>query len=327
MHVVTNQIPREFIRSVRLRSRPAQNQRGWLSLGSGGQTGNYEENFEFNGSASTFKASIPEDVQSGRYGMLVYLHGDGAGDYNWFWNSSKQIAARHNMIAVHVLSPTATATGAAGGIAGDSNADILNALLHDRILTRYNIDNPASYSSGQSGGPTFMTGTWMNKYAQQFMGGSVLMCGGLLFTNSTMQAPPEWRKAYKLRIETTANDFLNSGLKGPVRGMNPSAWTLRLTTQRGLPDLTARSIRRLLKSWNPVLQRSLTAAPRAPLYCSLPTNKIGCVADLPDAVCEKRGLERRAASRLSPPHFCNFHCSGRVDHVRGDGPCASRPCP
>lgn len=230
MHVMTAAIPREFIRSVRFRSRIANNQRGSLSLGSGGQVGDLEADFGFQGSTSKYKVSIPDDVQSGNYGMLVYLHGDGAGDYNSFWNSTKQIASRHNMIAVHVLSPTGNENGRSWWISGDSNADFLNTLLNERILKLYNIDKSRVVFSGQSGGPTFLTGTWMNKYAQQFGGGAVLMCGGLLSTRTTMAASNEWRRYFKLRIETTSSDFLNSGAHGAQQRFEGYGMDVQLAT-------------------------------------------------------------------------------------------------
>ena len=55
MHVIAGGFPHEFIRSVRLRSRIANNQLGSLSLGSGGQTGILESDYEFRGSSSKFK--------------------------------------------------------------------------------------------------------------------------------------------------------------------------------------------------------------------------------------------------------------------------------
>ena len=230
MHVMGGGFPREFIRSVRFRSRIANNQQGSLSLGSGGQTGNFESDFEFNGSNSKYKIAIPEDVQTGRYGMLVYLHGDGAGDYSSFWNSTKQISSRHNMIAVHVLAPTGNENGKSWWIAGESNADFLNALLNEQILQRYNIDKSRVVFSGQSGGPTFMTGTWMNKYAHQFSGGAVLMCGGLLRTSTTMEASNDWRRYFKLRIETTSSDFLNPGAHGAQQRFEGYGMDVQLTT-------------------------------------------------------------------------------------------------
>lgn len=229
MHVVTREIPHQVIRSVRLRSNaPAAN--GWLSLGSGGQTGNYEENFEFNGRSAKYRVSIQDDVQTGRYGMLVYLHGDGAWDYEGFWRSSKEIAFRHDLIAVHVQAPTSSGAGRSWWIAGDANAEYLNALLHERILRLYNINKSRVIFSGKSGGPTFMTGTWMNRYMQQFAGGAVLMCGGMLHTNTRMEAAADWRRAFKVRIETSSGDFLNSGAHSALQRYEQYGMDVQLTT-------------------------------------------------------------------------------------------------
>jgi len=231
MHVVSRQIPRQVIRSVRLQNKnPAANANGWLSLGSGGQTGSYEETFEFKGNTAKYRVSVQDDVQTGRYGMLVYLHGDGAWDYEGFWRDSKAIAFRHDLIAVHVQAPTTGNAGRSWWIAGDSNAEYLNALLQERVLRLYNIDRSKVIFSGQSGGPTFMTGTWMNRYMQQFLGGAVFMCGGMLYSNSGMEASSDWRHYFKIRIETTTGDFLNGGAQNARQRYERYGMDVRLTT-------------------------------------------------------------------------------------------------
>jgi hypothetical protein len=236
MHVITREIPHQVIRSVRFRNRnngaaPGQaNNNGWLSLGSGGQTGSYEETFSYNGSTAKYRVSIQDDVQTGRYGMLVYLHGDGAWDYEGFWNSSKEIAFRHDLIAIHVQAPTTGGAGRSWWIAGDANAEYLNALLHERVLRLYNIDRSKVVFSGQSGGPTFMTGNWMNRYMQQFAGGAVLMCGGMLSASPRLEAPEYWRDFFKIRIETTTGDFLNPGAHSALQRYQRYGMDVQLAT-------------------------------------------------------------------------------------------------
>ncbi len=231
MHVVSREIPRQVIRSVRFQNKnAATNNNGWLSLGSGGQTGSYEETFEFNGSAAKYRVSVQDDVQTGRYGMMVYLHGDGAWDYDGFWRDSKAIAFRHDLIAVHVQAPTTGNAGRSWWIAGDRNAEYLNALLQERVLRLYNVDRSKVIFSGQSGGPTFMTGTWMNRYMQQFLGGAVFMCGGMLYSNTGMEASSDWRHYFKIRIETTTGDFLNSGAQSARQRYERYGMDVRLTT-------------------------------------------------------------------------------------------------
>ena len=195
-----------------------------LSGGTGGKVGFNEYSFAAsNGKRSVYKYTAAADVHSKAegYGLLLYLHGDMGADYSWFYNTLASVALKNNLLPVAVKSPTVGSFAQGAGPSwwqdGDNNAVFLDELLKKDIIGRFNIDTNRVYYTGASGGPTFLSGPWLKRYAHQYRGGAILFCGGLSSTQFPYTTSPGFEEGVKLTYYVGDQDFLLSGAQQAIR--------------------------------------------------------------------------------------------------------------
>lgn len=146
-----------------------------LSGGSGGKTGEVEEDFEdTQGTVSSYKINAPQDTADGKvYGLHIHFHGDGGGGYVDFPNHD----TKDNLIGVTVKAPnTALTWGRQQGVA---HAKYVQELIQNELLKKYNIDLDRVYFSGVSGGSYFLSGHFIPTFGSFYKTGAFLMCGGM----------------------------------------------------------------------------------------------------------------------------------------------------
>ena len=184
----------------------------YLTHGSGGKEGNFEERFTSTGSyiaTSHYKMRVPTGIHNkDPHGLLVYLHGDGGNDYtnDWIFAPIAKLAHSHNLIAVSVLSPN---NGTAWYQGPQTNAYFLHKLLEDKIFKDYNIDTSRIYFTGSSGGSQFLTGIFVPMYAQTYGGGAFPTCGGAdIYNFINYKITDHMKKNFKIYYYTQARDFL-----------------------------------------------------------------------------------------------------------------------
>jgi len=216
----TGQVSQSKIRFVAGQQQNPQISSGTTTAGLGllttqGPTGEREENFTDSTSRSSkFKISVPADSSTQKpYGMLVYLHGDGAGDYSNYWSSLKRIAAKHNMIALSVLSPTQT-QNKQWYREGSQNAEFLDQLIRSKLYRSYNIDTKNVVFTGASGGPQFLTGQFLPLKGNNYIGGAIPLCGGggpqgFGSTARSFQPNANFKNYFKMFYYTQQGDFLH----------------------------------------------------------------------------------------------------------------------
>jgi len=176
------------------------------SGGSGGALGDSEGSFTAsNGKSSTYKISVPADAREKIYGLNVYLHGDGGGDYKWFFKDNANIALTKNLIGVTVLAPN---VGRQWYRNGEANALFVHELIQNEILKKYNLDKTRIYFAGTSGGSQFLTGQFIPIYGFHYNSGAVLMCGGPANWQDSLAGGDEFVKKFKLAWIATRFDFL-----------------------------------------------------------------------------------------------------------------------
>lgn len=196
-----------------------------LTYGTGGRIGFNEYSFTAsNGKKSIYKYTAPADAQTKAegYGLLIYLHGDLGADYGWFYDSLVSVAQRNNLLPVAVRSPTVGSfdggrSGPTWWQDGDRNAVFFDELLKKDILARFNIDTQRVYYTGASGGPTFLSGPWLNRYGHQYRGGAILFCGGVSNTGFPYTTSPGYEKGVKLTYYNGDQDFLLGGAQQAIR--------------------------------------------------------------------------------------------------------------
>jgi hypothetical protein len=184
-----------------------------LSRGKGGVKGFHEASFAAsNGKSTRFKLDVPaSNGDASANGLLVYLHGDGAGDYDWYWPSLAAVAKKFNLIPVAVKSPTANENGPSWWWEADANAVVLDELLKQEVRAKYNVDTYRVVFTGASGGPTFMDGPWLRYYASQYRGGAMVFCGGLVQTAQPFRDAQGFKENFPLYYYIGTADFLLDG--------------------------------------------------------------------------------------------------------------------
>jgi hypothetical protein len=176
------------------------------SGGSGGPLGDSENNFTAsNGKSSSYKISVPADARDKIYGLNIYLHGDGGGDYKWFYKSNAKIALTKGLIGVTVLAPN---IGKQWYRNGEANALFVHELIQTELFKKYNLDKTKIYFAGTSGGSQFLTGQFIPIYGLHYNSGAVLMCGGPANWQDDLKGGDEFIKKFKLAWIATKFDFL-----------------------------------------------------------------------------------------------------------------------
>ncbi len=70
--------------------------------------------------------------------------------------------------------------------------------------------------SGASGGPTFLAGPFLPKYAHKYRGGAGLFCGGLVNTNAAFRGDSDFIKSFDIYIVNGTKDFLLPGARAAM---------------------------------------------------------------------------------------------------------------
>lgn len=179
--------------------------------GIGGETGDVEREFrDSQGLNSKFHMDVPTDISPNKpYGLLVYCHGDGGQDYQWFFEGNASIAKSHNLIGVTVYSPN---RGEAW-YGDDKHTLFLHELLQQEIYKKYNIDMNRVYFAGASGGSEFLSGMFIPSYGKYYKGASVHMCGGFAPWDGEFSPPEDFKQGFKLYYYAQTGDFLYEGAK------------------------------------------------------------------------------------------------------------------
>jgi hypothetical protein len=176
------------------------------SGGAGGRTGTFEDRFTAsNGKSSTWKTTIPDDAASKTYGLNIYLHGDGGGDYTWVFDGNVRSSKKLGLIGVVVMAPNAERRWYNDGMA---NARFLDELIQNEILKKYNIDRTRIYFTGTSGGSQFLGGQFIPTYGSKYNSGALLLCGGPKNWLGSIQSTPEFVRKFKFYWYAGTGDFL-----------------------------------------------------------------------------------------------------------------------
>jgi hypothetical protein len=175
--------------------------------GTGGKLGTFEQTFSAsNGKSSTWKTTIPDDMSETKpYGLSVYLHGDGGGDYTWVFDSLVKTSKKHNLIGMVVKAPNFERRWYNGGIA---NAKFLDELIEKELLAKYNIDKSRIYFIGTSGGSQFLGGQFIPNYGSKYNSGALLLCGGPKNWQNNIVSTPEFISKFKFYWYSGTSDFL-----------------------------------------------------------------------------------------------------------------------
>ncbi len=175
--------------------------------GSGGKIGTFEQSFSAsNGKSSTWKTTIPDDLSPTKpYGLSIYLHGDGGGDYSWVFDSLVKTSKKQNLIGIVVKAPNIERRWYNGGLA---NAKFLDELIEKELLAKYNIDKTRIYFIGTSGGSQFLSGQFIPNYGSKYNSGALLLCGGPKNWQNTISSTPEFISKFKFYWYSGTNDFL-----------------------------------------------------------------------------------------------------------------------
>ena len=197
--------------------------------GVAGRIGEYRKSFTAsNGKSSEFLIEVPPGIRQKKYGLLVYVHGDTAVDYTGQWQTVKRMARKYGLVALSVKSPSRSREqGTSWWMDADKNADYLNELLQKEVLGKYNIDKNRTVFTGQSGGPTFLTGPWIKRYASQFRGGALLLCGSRVRTNFTPRNwTPDFLNNFKMVFVNGRQDFLYDLARAAARDYRASGFNV-----------------------------------------------------------------------------------------------------
>ncbi len=175
--------------------------------GSGGKTGTFEQTFSSsNGKSSTWKTTIPQDLSASKpYGLSIYLHGDGGGDYSWVFDSLVKTSKTHNLIGMVVKAPNLERRWYNGGLA---NAKFLDELIEKELLAKYNIEKSRIYFIGTSGGSQFLSGQFIPNYGSKYNSGALLLCGGPKNWQNNIVSTPEFISKFKFYWYSGTSDFL-----------------------------------------------------------------------------------------------------------------------
>lgn len=175
--------------------------------GTGGALGLVEDSYTaVNGLSGKIRLQVPQDHGPGHpHGLLVYLHGDGGKDYDWFFDDVKDAAEANGLIAMSARSPN---DGAAWYKNGEKQAEYLDEVLQKRVFPQYDITFAQVVFVGASGGSQFLTGQFIPKYGANYEGGSLQMCGGPRNWLANFPAKPEFLKRFTLAFYTQRGDML-----------------------------------------------------------------------------------------------------------------------
>ena len=201
-------------RYLQIKSRSSSNRTP--TQGKGGKTGSFEASFSSTGSYATsskYKVNVPDSYNENTpHGLMIYLHGDNAGDYTnpWIFNQLLPVSKERKLITVSVLSPD-------GGRQWYSkprvHAEFLHQLIENELFKKYNIDPNHIYFTGSSGGSQFLTGIFVAEFTSNYGGGAFPTCGGDDIYNGfgvQKNITDSMKQDFKLFFYTQTQDFLYS---------------------------------------------------------------------------------------------------------------------
>lgn len=144
------------------------------------------------------------------HGVLIYLHGDGAGDYRGYWSKLRSIGKKYGIATVSVKAPKQNSWYKDGS----GHGEYLNSLLQDKIFKEYNVKFRKVAFTGASGGPQFLTGQFLPQYGNNYaLGMAFPVCGGggtVGYRGQIEKLNPseDFKKYFKLHYNTGTSDFL-----------------------------------------------------------------------------------------------------------------------
>jgi len=177
-----------------------------------GPAGSREARFSHERLSGTYRINAPEaNSRDKAQGLLIYLHGDGAGDYSFFWNDLQVVAQKYDLIPVSVRTPDPSSVTWYRN--GRGNATYLHQLIQTELYAMYNVNKDQIFFTGASGGPQFLTGQFVPLYGNHYRGGAVPMCGGggprgFSQTTRAFQPSADLIANFKIYYYTGTADFL-----------------------------------------------------------------------------------------------------------------------
>ncbi|MDO4641326.1 MAG: hypothetical protein Q4A84_06450 [Neisseria sp.] len=125
------------------------------------------------------------EEDSAPYGLLVYLHGDGADEFDDAQSKTLQayadIARKHNLL---MIAPKTPDRGSLTWWKKESSPTYLSELLQE-VYRRYPIDKSRIWLVGYSGGAETISYNLLTDHSNLFQGGGALLIGGGGFSNDT----------------------------------------------------------------------------------------------------------------------------------------------
>ena len=147
--------------------------------GSGGEESQITEERTFSaaGQTGTYRLSAVGNSDTHPDGLICYLHGDSAEEYNGSPSLSNygELSAYRGALLLSVKTPDSTTGNWSKN--GEDNAQYLRALIED-IQSKYNIDKGNIWFIGYEGGADLITNHLLPQHNDLFSGGGALMIGG-----------------------------------------------------------------------------------------------------------------------------------------------------
>jgi predicted peptidase len=166
-------------------------------------------------------------------GLMIYLHGDGAEDFDNGVNSESlnklmNAGKKNNLLPVAVKTPSFDLTWWKDGV---TNAKYLNDFFIEYLFSNFNLNKERVLLVGYSGGSELITEFFMLDYAQNlFKGATILFGGGSVqySYDSNIMYSENFKKLFKIHYYTGTNDFMYEKAKYAARffskeGFNVSA--------------------------------------------------------------------------------------------------------
>ena len=169
--------------------------------GSGGPKGDNQLK-SAGGLSYIINAPADNGVAGKAHGLLILLHGSSASNYREFVGMMSGVAAQYQLIRVSVQAPNGSGWNEGPQ---EKSAALLDRLVQEDLLPKYNVSRNRIFFSGQSSGGGFLSTHFVPLFSQKYQGGAFLQCGAAP-PQSAFKPSAETAKNFRLHFEITTGD-------------------------------------------------------------------------------------------------------------------------
>jgi predicted peptidase len=148
-------------------------------------------------------------------GLMLYLHGDGAEEFNegrysidLYWLS--KVAKRNNLLLAALKTPSEDLTWWKSGLI---NSQYIKDFIVDYIFKNFTINKDRVLLVGYSGGAEIITSSFLKTYGQYFFtGGAILLGGGSALIkpdDEEVYYRSSFINSFKLHFFSGTEDYMN----------------------------------------------------------------------------------------------------------------------